>query len=76
MVVNLENLVGFAASNCGTMMRQLNEVQSILLKEHPHIIFVGCTSHSFNLCSSYGCKKLLKGVEILVRDTLPIVLKE
>ena len=39
--------------------------QSILLKEHLHIIVVGCTSHSFNLCSWYACQKLPKGVEVL-----------
>ena len=41
--VNLENLAGFAADICATMMGQLNGVQSILLKEHPHIIVVCCT---------------------------------
>ena len=40
MGVNLENLAGFVADNCATMMGQLNGVQSILLKEHPHIIIV------------------------------------
>ena len=61
MGVNLENLAEFAADNCASMMGQLNRVQSILLKEHPHIIVIGCTSHSFNLYSSYACQKLPKG---------------
>ena len=53
------------------------EVQSILLKENAHIIVVGCTYHSFNLCYSYACQKLSKGVEVLVKDhRMPIVLKE
>ena len=49
-------------------MGQLNGVLSILLKEHPDIIVVGCTPHSFNLRSSYACQKLPKGVHVLVRD--------
>ena len=39
-----------------------------MLKEHPHIIVVGCTPHSFNLCSSYACQKLPKDVDVLGRD--------
>ena len=68
--VNLENLAWFAPDNwtIATMMGQLNGVQSILLKQHLHIIVVCFTSHSFNLCSSFACPKLSKGVEILVRD--------
>ena len=50
------------------MMGQLTGIQSILLKEHPHIIVVGFTSHSFSLFFSYACQKLPKGVEVLVRD--------
>ena len=53
---NLENLAGFVANNCTTMMEQLNGVESILLKENPHNV-VGCTLNSFNLCSSYACQK-------------------
>ena len=68
MRVNLENLAGFAADNCATMMGQLNRVQSILLKEHPHIIVLGGSFHSFSLCTSYACQKLPKGVEVSVRD--------
>ena len=55
---------------CATMMGQWNGVQPILLKEHPHIIVVGCTPHSFNLCSSYACQKLPKGSEVLVGDII------
>nr|CAI5832345.1 unnamed protein product [Callosobruchus analis] len=66
--VDLCNLAGFAADNCATMMGQLNGVQSILKEEHPHIVVVGCASHSFHLCSSYACKQLPKIVEELVRD--------
>ena len=69
MRVNLENLAGSTPDNCATMMEHLNGVvQSILLKEHPHIIVVGCTSHYFNLCCSYACQKLPAGVEVLLRD--------
>nr|CAI5857434.1 unnamed protein product [Callosobruchus analis] len=50
------------------MMGQLNGNQSILKEEHPHIVVVGCASHSFHLCSSYACKQLPKIVEELVRD--------
>ena len=60
--INLENLARFAADNCATIMGQLNGVESILLKENPHLIVVGCTSHSFNLCSSYASQKLPNSV--------------
>ena len=73
--VNLENLAGFTAgNNCATMTGQLNF--QFLLKEHPPMYIVGCTSHSFNLCSSYACQRDLKFWWETFILTLSILLKE
>jgi hypothetical protein len=66
--IKIENMAGFAADNCATMMRQLNGVQALLKTRLPHLVVVGCSSHSFNLCSSYACSKIPKSVEDLVKD--------
>lgn len=66
--IKLENMVGFAADNCATMMGHLNGVQSLLRKRIPNLVVIGCVSHSFNLCASNACLKLPRRVEDLVRD--------
>lgn len=66
--IKIENMAGFAADNCATMMGQLNGVQALLKNRLPHLVVVGCSSHSFNLCSSYACAKIPKSVEDLVKD--------
>lgn len=66
--VNLENMAGFAADNCATMMGQFNGVQALLRKRLPNLVVVGCSSHSFNLCSSYACAKIPKELDELIKD--------
>ncbi|CAH0551119.1 unnamed protein product [Brassicogethes aeneus] len=66
--VNIEHMVGFAADNCATMMGHLNGVQALLKKRLPNLVVVGCSSHSFNLCSSYACAKIPKEVDELIKD--------
>ncbi|XP_072391432.1 zinc finger protein 862-like [Diabrotica undecimpunctata] len=66
--INIENMVGFSADNCSTMMGQLNGVRKLLTDRLPHLVVVGCTSHWLNLCSSNACLKLPRSVEDFVRD--------
>lgn len=47
--VNIENMAGFAADNCATMMGQFNSVQALFKKRLPNLVVVGCSSYSFNL---------------------------
>jgi hypothetical protein len=41
--IKIKNIAGFAANNCATMMGQ-----ALLKNRLPHLVVVGCSSHSFN----------------------------
>jgi hypothetical protein len=62
-------LVGIAADNANVMLGQVNSVQVLLKRNiNPKIIVMGCTCHSFHLCSSYACKQLPEHLENFVHS--------
>lgn len=66
--IKIENMAGFAADNCNTMMGHIGGFQSLLRNIVPNLVVVGCSSHSFHLCSSYACEKISQAVEDMVKD--------
>lgn len=50
--IRLENLIGFGADNVSVMMGHLTGVRARLKEILPDIFVMGCTCHSFHLCSS------------------------
>jgi hypothetical protein len=50
------NLVGLAADNANVMLGKIRSVQTLLKQNiNSNIVVIGCSCHSFNLCSSYAC---------------------
>lgn len=62
------NIIGFSADNASVMMGNLNGVQSLFKELNPHIVVIGCTSHSLHLCASQAAKKLPNTIEQFTRD--------
>ncbi|KAL1443615.1 hypothetical protein MTO96_045924 [Rhipicephalus appendiculatus] len=63
-----ENMIGFAADGANVMMGSRNSVMTHLRKDIPNLFVMKCICHSFHLCASYACEKLLRAVEDEVRD--------
>lgn len=66
--VPMQNMIGFAADNASVMMGNISGVQARLKKVVPHLFVLGCTCHSFHLCSSAACMQLPRSVEQFIRD--------
>lgn len=66
--VPIENMIGFGADNCSTMIGVNNSVASRLKEVAPGIIIQGCVCHSLHLCASEACKMLPRKPEDLARQ--------
>lgn len=68
MNIPMENVIDFCADTCNVMFGKYNSVSQLLLKEHPWILPVKCSSHLIHLCASYASLKLPKSLEDLCRN--------
>ncbi|XP_063826340.1 zinc finger MYM-type protein 6-like [Ostrinia nubilalis] len=59
--VPLDNIVGFGADGCNTMMGCRNSVSSQFREKCPGITVLKCICHSLHLCASDASKKLPPG---------------
>lgn len=66
--IPFENIIGFGADNCSVMMGHLTAMKALFKSVNPNIVIIGCTCHSFHLCSSAACEKLPKSIEQFSRD--------
>lgn len=66
--VPLKNFVGFAADNATVMMGTISGLATRFKSDIPQLFTLGCTCHSFNLCTSHACNKLPSSIEDLARD--------
>lgn len=66
--VPLENMIGFAADNCNTMLWSHNSVASRFKQLLPGITIQGYVCHSLHLCASEACKTLPRKPEDLARQ--------
>lgn len=63
------NVVGVAADNANVMMGNIQSVRTLLRDNiNNKIIVIGCTCHSFHLCSSHACKKLPPYLEQFIHN--------
>ena len=63
-----QNLIGFGADGANNMFGHRNSVASRFKELIPDIFLMKCICHSFNLCASYACLKLPRGIEDLARN--------
>jgi len=63
-----ENMLGFAADGCNTMMGEHHSLQSLLKQDIPDLFVMKCVCHSLALVASYACKQLPDSIEYLIRD--------
>jgi hypothetical protein len=66
--VTLDDLIGFGADGCNTMMGEFNSFASRLQSSCPGIKVFKCICHSLHLCASQACKQLPEKCEILARN--------
>jgi hypothetical protein len=64
----LKNVIGFCADTCNVMFGANHSVAQMLVKDHPWIIPIKCSSHLIHLCSSHASKVFPKNVEDLCRN--------
>ena len=66
----LNNVIGFAADNCTTMMGTASGFQAQLKKEIPHVFVLGCICYSFALCANAASNRLPSWLEIFHTECL------
>jgi hypothetical protein len=66
--IPLENIIGFGAHNCSTMMGRNSGFSTLLIDDCPNVFIMGCVCHSFALCSNAAAKLLPSWLESLLRD--------
>lgn len=66
--IPLQNIVGFAADNCATMMGKHSGFQALMKRDLPNVFVLGCVCHSFALCASHASEKLPSWLETFVKD--------
>ena len=66
--IPMKNIIGFCADTCNVMFGANHSVAQMLVKDHPWVIAVKCSSHLIHLCSSHASKVFPKNVEDLCRN--------
>ncbi|XP_066598855.1 zinc finger protein 862-like [Prorops nasuta] len=66
--IPLENIIGFGADGCNTMMGAHNSVASRFIRDCTGITILKCICHTAHLCASYACKTLPRECEELSRN--------
>ena len=66
--IPLNNIIGFAADNCATMMGSDNGFQAHMRKEIPHVFVRGCVCHSFALCANAASNRLPSWLEAFIKN--------
>ena len=66
--IPMKNVIGFCADTCNVMFGANHSVAQMLVKDHPRVIAVKCSSHLIHLCSSHASKVFPKNVEDLCRN--------
>ncbi|XP_039969719.1 uncharacterized protein LOC120781553 [Bactrocera tryoni] len=62
------NMIGFASDGANVMFGDKHSLVTLFKNDIPHIFTMKGICHSFNLCASYACEKLPRGVEDFCRD--------
>lgn len=62
------NIVGLSTDNAAVMTGKHESVKQKLQAINKKLFFLGCTSHSLNLCSSYASKQLPLALEKLLKN--------
>jgi hypothetical protein len=66
--IPMNNLIGFGADNCATMMGKHSGFQALLRRDVPNVFVSGCICHSFALCSNAASRKLPSWLEGLLKE--------
>lgn len=62
------NMIGFASDGANVMFGDKHSLVTLFKNDIPYLFTMKCICHSFNLCASYACEKLPRGVEDFCRD--------
>ena len=63
-----KNLIGFCTDMCNVMFGTNHSVAQMLVKDHPCVMAVKCSSHLIHMCSSHASNVFPKNVEDLCRN--------
>ena len=66
--IPMQNIIGFAADNCATMMGKNSGFQKLLKSDVPSVFVIGCVCHSFALCASHASHTLPSWLESFIKD--------
>ena len=66
--IPMNNLIGFAADNCATLMGSNSGFQARLKEDLPDIFVLGCICHSFALCASHASNQLPPWLGMFLKD--------